>query len=179
MKGVVFTEFLKMVDEVFSPEMTELIIIESKVESHGVYTSVGTYPHTEILQLVTALHKRTGAPVRDLVNAFGKYLFNAFTEQYPHFFENQYSAFEFLKGVDGYIHAEVHKLYPEALTPSVIADQKGDKHLDIEYQSECPFAELAGGLLEACVEHFKEDINIERPFTGKDGCSAKFSLVRA
>ncbi|MEP3244248.1 MAG: heme NO-binding domain-containing protein [Sneathiella sp.] len=179
MKGVVFTEFLQMVDEVFSPEMTEMIIVDSDVESKGVYTTVGTYPHTEILALVVALHKRTGAEVSDLVHAFGKYLFISFTKHYPHFFENQSSAFEFLKGVDTYIHVEVNKLYPEANTPSVKAEEKGEGELEINYKSECPFAELANGLLEACIEHFQQDIKVERPFTGEDGCSAQFRLLQA
>lgn len=179
MKGVVFIELLAMVDEVFSQEMTELIILDSNVESKGIYTSIGTYPHTEILSLVVALHKRTGAEVSDLVHAFGKYLFKGFTRHYPHFFENQTSAFEFLKGVDSYIHVEVNKLYPEAKTPSVIAEQKNEGELEVSYKSECPFAELANGLLEACIEHFEQDIQIERPFTGEDGCSAKFRLVQA
>lgn len=50
MKGIVFTGFLEMVDEVFSPEITECIIESSNLKSGGIYTAVGTYDYTEIGQ---------------------------------------------------------------------------------------------------------------------------------
>ncbi len=44
MKGIVFTEFLDMVDSVYSPEVVEDIIEASELASAGPYTAVGTYP---------------------------------------------------------------------------------------------------------------------------------------
>lgn len=178
MKGVVFLELFKMVDEVFSPEMTEHLIEDAELSTNGVYTAVGTYSHTDILNLVVALSKRTGTPVGDLVHAFGKYLFKSFTVRYPHFFENQSDAFEFLKGVDKYIHVEVHKLYPEANTPSLKVQQPDYQTLKIQYSSQCPFAELANGLLHACVEHFQQEISIECLFTAENEQAAVFQLSK-
>ncbi|MCG8493027.1 MAG: heme NO-binding domain-containing protein [Sneathiellales bacterium] len=178
MKGEVFLEFFKMVDEVFSPEMTEHLIDDAELSTNGIYTAVGTYPPADILNLVVALSKRTDAPVGDLVHAFGKYLFNSFTIRYPHFFENQSDAFEFLKGVDDYIHVEVHKLYPEASTPKITVEQSTPHSMKLEYSSQCPFAELANGLLHACIEYFQQDINIERPFTAENGQAAEFQLSK-
>ena len=40
MKGIVFTEFLEMVEEKFDLETLDKIIINSKLPSEGVYTSV-------------------------------------------------------------------------------------------------------------------------------------------
>lgn len=178
MKGVVFTEFLKMVDEVFSPEMTEIIIEDADVASKGVYTSTGTYDYTEILQLVIALSNKTGAPVPDLVRTFGEYLFKSFVRIYPQFFEDQTSAFKFLKEVDSYIHIQVHKLYPEAQLPKIDFSELDTKTLELDYKSQCPFAELAHGLITACIEHFNEDITIARSHTAEDGTSAKFILTQ-
>ena len=178
MKGEVFLELFKMVDEVFSPEMTEHLIEDSELSTDGIYTAVGTYPHTDVLNLVVSLSKRTNTPVGELVYAFGKYLFNAFTVRYPHFFENQTDAFEFLKGVDEYIHVEVKKLYPEAKTPAIKVQQSDSKSLKLEYSSQCPFAELANGLLHGCIEYFQQDINIERPFTAENGQAAEFQLSK-
>jgi len=61
MKGIVFTEFLEMVEAKFSPEMTDRIITESKVPSGGAYSAVGTYDHEEIVALVQALSRATGS----------------------------------------------------------------------------------------------------------------------
>lgn len=49
MKGMIFTEFLEMVEEKFSMEMVDQILSESDLPSGGIYTSVGNYPHTEIV----------------------------------------------------------------------------------------------------------------------------------
>ncbi len=52
MKGIVFTEFLEMVEEKFSPELADRIVEEAELPSGGVYTTVGTYNHGEMIKLV-------------------------------------------------------------------------------------------------------------------------------
>jgi len=46
-----------------------------ELPSGGMYTSVGTYSHTELLSIVGRLSELTGVSVHDLVMAYGKYLF--------------------------------------------------------------------------------------------------------
>jgi len=43
MKGIVFTEFLELVENKFGLEMLDAIIEASNLESEGVYTRIGTY----------------------------------------------------------------------------------------------------------------------------------------
>ena len=83
MKGVVFTEFLDMVEQRFSPDMVDDIIEDANLPSGGAYTAVGTYPHDEMVALVVALSARSGAAVPDLLRAFGEYLFGRFVQGYP------------------------------------------------------------------------------------------------
>ena len=45
MKGIVFTEFFELVEDKFGLEVVQQIIDECKLESEGIYTSVGTYSH--------------------------------------------------------------------------------------------------------------------------------------
>ena len=58
MKGIVFCEFVEMMEQEFSGEMADEIISGAQLESGGAYTTVGTYDHHEMLTLVTRL-KRT------------------------------------------------------------------------------------------------------------------------
>ena len=78
MKGMVFTEFLEMVEETFSVEVVDQIIEASALSSHGVYTAVGSYDHAELLQLVTHLSEITGSGVPDLIasvwHLFGRFV---------------------------------------------------------------------------------------------------------
>ncbi|MBT6440017.1 MAG: hypothetical protein HOK72_09965, partial [Flavobacteriales bacterium] len=52
MKGVVFTEFLELVEKEFGLEIVQRIIDECDLATGGVYTSVGTYSHKEMFKMV-------------------------------------------------------------------------------------------------------------------------------
>ena len=83
MKGIVFTEFLEMVEQRFGLEMVDRIIDAAALDNDGAYTAVGTYPCRELLQLVGALAAATATPAPKLVRAFGHHLFGRFREAYP------------------------------------------------------------------------------------------------
>ena len=83
MKGIVFTEFIEMVEETFSMEMADEIIENAHLESGGAYTTLGTYDHREMLELVTQLSQSTGIPVPDLVRVFGIHLCGRFADNLP------------------------------------------------------------------------------------------------
>ena len=53
MKGIVFTEFLEMVEETIGLETVDYIIYKSELKSEGIYTSVGTYDFFEMLSLIS------------------------------------------------------------------------------------------------------------------------------
>ena len=116
MLGMVFTEFLDMVDERFPTEVADQLIslAEAQFTSRGIYTTVGNYDHSEMLLLVKQLSSETGIPVSDLVEAYGEHLFGRFRSRYPKFFEGIHDTFQFLEQIEGHIHKEVRMLYPSA-----------------------------------------------------------------
>ena len=178
MKGIVFKEFIQLVEDKFGEEMAETLITESQLESGGAYTSGGTYDHNEILSLVTLLGKKSGAEVPDLVKTFAHHLAKVFASSHPDFFAKD-NAFEFLKSVDDYIHIEVKKLYPDAETPSISFEDRGPDSMTLHYKSKRPFADLAEGLIEATIDYFKEDIEITtNQAENPSGTSRTFYLKR-
>ena len=179
MKGIVFTEFLEMVEDLFSPEIADRIIETSDLQSGGVYTAVGTYDHNELVQLVTQLSTATGIAVPHLLHTFGKHLFGRFVVSYPQFFGGVGSAFAFLEHVEGYMHVEVRKLYPNADLPRFEYDTSEPRRLMMIYRSTRPFADLAEGLISGCIEHFGEQIDIQREdLSDGQGTCARFSLTK-
>ena len=156
MKGIVFAEFLDMVDANFGETVTEEIIAESDLPSGGVYTAVGTYDHAEIVTLVMGLSGKTGLPVPDLVRAFGQHLLTRFAALYPDFFETGGDVLAFLERVDGYIHGEVRKLYPTATLPKLVTERTGAGDLVITYRSDRRMGDLAEGLITGAIAHFGE-----------------------
>jgi len=179
MKGVVFTEFLEMVEDRFSADMADDIIDAANLPSGGAYTAVGTYDHAEIVALVVALSERSGMEVRDLLLAFGEHLFGRFVKGYPAFFAGVSDAFSFLAGIEDIIHAEVRKLYPDAELPRFDTEHHDHHKLVLVYDSRRHFEDLAEGLMRGCVKHFGGGITIAREVLGDgDARRERFTLTR-
>jgi len=179
MKGVVFTEFMEMVESTFSADMVDDIIDDADLPSGGAYTAVGTYDHSEMVALVVALSKRSGMEVRDLLLAFGEYLFGRFVAGYPSFFVGATDAFKFLSGIEDIIHAEVRKLYPDAELPKFDVEHHDAQRLVLVYDSRRHFEDLAEGLMRGCIAHFGGGIAVAREVVGNgDARRERFVLTR-
>lgn len=175
MKGIVFTEFFEMVEQTFGYQMVDTIINKSELESDGVYTSIGTYPHSEIVQLLTQLSIETKIDPEALLKEFGKYIFSTFLNAYPQFFERSKNTFEFLTSIDNHIHVEVLKLYPDAHLPkfdSII----NDKNMIMIYKSDRMMSSFALGLIERTILHYKENLCVQMESLSKEGSEVKFTI---
>lgn len=180
MKGIVFREFIDMVESQFSLETADAIIAASTLSTGGAYTSVGTYPHEEMVSLVTHLSRETKTPVRDLLMHFGRHLFQRFAVVHPEHVLSYQSAFDLLRRLDGNIHVEVRKLYNGAELPSFTYQQLSDDSMVFVYSSHRKLADFAQGLIEGCIKHFGEDMRIEREDLPEDleGAHTRFTLSR-
>ena len=161
MKGMVFTEFLEMVEAKFSADMVDDIIADSDLPNGGAYTSVGTYDHAELVKMVVALSQRADIPAPTLVQVFGEHLFGRFNVLYPSFFAGITSALDFLEGIETVIHTEVRKLYPDAQLPQFECTRSADG-LHMRYSSPRHFGDLAEGLIKGAVAHFGGGIDVVR-----------------
>lgn len=162
MKGLVFTEFLKMVEETFSLDVVDKIIDAANLPNRGAYTSIGTYDYHELLSMVTHLSQLTGISVPELEMAYGKYLFKSLLSHHKDIVVNAGSCFKFLTFVNDHIHIEVKKLYPDAELPSFSYQMITPNKLILEYHSARPFADLAQGLILGCADYFGETIEIHK-----------------
>ncbi|MDP0491331.1 MAG: heme NO-binding domain-containing protein [Verrucomicrobiota bacterium JB023] len=162
MKGIIFTEFLTLVENQWDEDMVDDIIDDCDLPSGGAYTAVGTYDHKEIVDLVMALSARTQIEVPTLLQVYGKYLFSKLASHYPQFISKAGGVLEFLEGVEHYIHVEVRKLYPEAELPSFETSRLGPNQLEMIYRSSRHLDDVCHGLIEGCLEFFKVEGQIER-----------------
>lgn len=179
MKGMIFVELMEMVEEKFSAKTLQNIVDAADLPDGGAYTTVGTYDHRQLLRLVSCLSEAVDTPIPTLVQAFGQHLFQSLLRDYPQKFHGVKDAFEFVAMIDGNVHVEVLKLYPEAELPSFACERTGTDDLKLVYRSKRPFADLAHGMLTACVAHFGEPISIERQDEGViAGTQATFLLHR-
>ncbi|MBQ0937104.1 heme NO-binding domain-containing protein [Ideonella paludis] len=161
MLGMVFTEFLEMVEEGFGPDVADAILCDASPGHDGAYTAVGYYDHAELVAMVVALSGRTGIPVPDLVKAFGRHLLLRFTQVHPKMFQGAHSLFDLVARIDGHIHVEVHKLYSEATLPRFTVQDRSPERMTVLYQSPRGLHELAVGLLEGAAEHYGEACTVQ------------------
>lgn len=131
-----------------------------------------------IVSLVIQLSRLTRQSASNLVRGFGEHLFRRLFTLYPQFLDCIDNGRDFLRCVDGYVHMEVRKLYPEAELPSFYFHAAtGPGEVTLEYRSSRPFADLAEGLVLACIRHFGSTIEMERrDLPGPPGTAANFIL---
>lgn len=178
MKGVVFTEFLELVEDKFGAEVVDGILDGADLESQGAYTAVGTYDHVEMLTLVGRLSEATGIEAGDLVKVFGEYLFARLAAGHSELLGGISTTEEMLRSVHDVIHVEVLKLYPKAELPDFKFSNEADGRLSMHYKSSRGFADLAEGLMIGCGSHFGESIKIDREdLSSGAGTDVKFYIT--
>ncbi len=178
MKGIVFTEFLEMVESKFGLEVTDSIIENADLPSEGIYTSVGTYDFNEMVSLITNLSEEVKIPADELIYAFGLYLFNSLSKAHPEVIQSYKSPLGLLYSIEDHIHVHVKKLYPDAQLPTFKILEKSDTSISMIYSSSRGLYRLAHGLMEKTFEHFNGSANITYDLLKDDGTEVKFVIVQ-
>ncbi|MAM19426.1 MAG: heme NO-binding domain-containing protein [Christiangramia sp.] len=176
MKGIVFTEFLEMVEEKFGLEMVDDIIEKSDLASEGSYTAVGVYDFLEMQQLIVHLSAETGIPVQKLIYEYGRYFFDVLAQGHANIFARYASPIELLASVQDHIHVEVQKLYPGAELPTFEISKKDEKLLEMTYYSKNSLYMFAMALMEKTFEFFKKTPVIDYNLVEADGSQVKFII---
>ncbi len=176
MKGIVFVELLKMAEDAFGEDVVDSVLDKAELENDGGFTSVGNYPCSELVKIVEAFSDHSGLSADVLQRKFGHWMMEHFGKHYPNFFENKTSSFELLEAVDGEIHVEVRKLYPDAELPRFETTMISDSEMEMAYSSPRPLVSFCHGLIEASVEHFDQTAEINRGNTVAENNETVFQI---
>lgn len=175
MKGVVFSEFLEFVEARHGADMVDDIIEASG--AGGAYTTVGTYPHAELVALATQLCQRTGQTMPEMLRRFGRHMAGVFERSFADYFARSTNLFEFLASVDDHIHVEVRKLYPDAELPTFEVAERDAQRLVLDYRSPRRMEALAVGLIEGAASHFGTTVDVATSALGDGGTRIAIRLV--
>ncbi|GAA3629402.1 heme NO-binding domain-containing protein [Flavivirga jejuensis] len=176
MKGIVFTEFLDLVEDKFGLEMVDEIINKSNLESGGVYTSVGTYKFSEMLQLLNHLSTNTGISIDDLLLVYAEHFFSVLKTSYPEILETYKDPIEMISSIENHIHIEVRKIYPDAELPTFEVLEKTGHSIIMIYKSSRAMHHFGLGLMNKTFEHFNTAATIELEKIKEDGTEVKFII---
>jgi len=179
MKGIVFTEFLGLVEDKFGLEMVDKIIESSELKSNGVYTSVGTYDFSEMLQLLTHLSTNTGISSDDLLLVYGEHFFSVLQESYAGLLNTYSDPIELLASIENHIHVEVRKIYPDSELPTFEVIEKDNEHLTMIYKSSRAMHAFGLGLMRKTFEHFNSTGTIDLEKIKADGTEVKFLINKS
>lgn len=178
MKGIVFVELLAMAEETFGEDVVDRVVEAAALPSGGAFTTVGNYPCEELMTLIHGFSAHSGIPGAELQRLFGHWMMQTFDRHYPQFFTGRTGSLDMLEAIEGDIHVEVRKLYPEADLPSFHAVRPGPGALDLTYTSPRPLADFCQGLVEASVKQFGETADIQRHDRNADGLTVSDFKIR-
>ena len=176
MNGIVFTEFLDLVEDKFGLEMVDKIIAQSKLESEGVYTAIGTYRFSEMLQLLQNLSTNTGISTDNLLLVYGEHFFSVLEDSYPGLLATYKDPIEMLASIENHIHIEVRKIYPDAELPTFIVVKKTENSLIMIYKSSRAMHHFGLGLMNKTFEHFNSTAKIVLEKIKDDGTEVRFII---
>ena len=176
MKGIVFTEFLELVEDKFGLEMVDNIISNSELESGGIYTAVGTYSFSEMLQLLQHLSKNTGISIDNLLLVYAEHFFGVIEESYPGLLASYKDPIEMISSIENHIHVEVRKIYPDAELPTFEVVEKTENSLIIIYKSSRAMHHFGLGLMNKTFEHFNSTAEIVLEKIKEDGTEVRFLI---
>ncbi len=176
MKGIIFTEFLELVEEKFGLAMVDKIINQSNLESDGIYTAVGTYEFSEMLQLISHLSENTDISVDDLLMVYSEHLFKALIKAHPNLVEHYKDPMNLLASIENHIHVEVQKIYPEAQLPTFELEERTETKMVMVYKSDKALYMLGKGLMLETFKLFGVPANIDFEKLNEAGTEVRFII---
>ena len=178
MKGIVFTEFMAHVETHHGLVFLEDMIDECDAETKGAYTTVGTYPCSELVKLIGTLSEKTGEDISEIITGFGRQLAVSFKNSFPQYYKDD-DYFDFVECVESRIHIDVRKLYPDAELPEFKTISRSGTELVVDYISARKLEHLALGLLEASAAHFDETVSVSMaPYMNGETRIVRFTIGR-
>lgn len=159
MKGLVFTTFYNFCETHHGADVLDEVIEAADLPHGGAYTSVGTYPFTEMVSLITALVRISGKPPNVTLEEFGVHCFARWVQNWPAQFEGR-TLFDVLAGIDDFHEKEVRKLYPDAELPSFRVESRTVTQLVLGYRSCKPLVDLAAGVIKGAASHLGEKVRL-------------------
>ena len=178
MKGIIFTEFLDMVEHHYGLSVVDEIIQKSEGVSNGVYTSVGTYEFNEMVALLVALGEVVSKDIQELLYVFGLYLFSSLGAAHPEVIRSYKTPMPLIAAIEDHIHVHVKKLYPDAALPSFLILEKSANKLVLVYKSSRGLYSLAHGLIVSAFDHYNKQVRVQLQLLKEDGTEVKFTVVQ-
>jgi len=160
MKGIVFNLLEELVRRDFGEDTWDDLLDAAQVD--GAYTSLGSYPDTDLQRLVTVASQRLRLSPETIVRWLGRESIPVLAARYPGFFRPHTETSSFLLSLNDIIHPEVRKLYPGADVPVFDFDLSHAPEIRMRYDSHRRMCSFAEGLIEGSAHYFREQVEMHQ-----------------
>lgn len=167
MKGLIFNLLEDAVSDEYGADTWDEFLLSAGVE--GSYTSLGSYPDEQFNLLLRSTAVHLGKSSEDVLRWFGISAIPRLADRYPVFFEPHANTRSFLLTLNDIIHAEVRKLYPDAMVPSFRFDTSVPDCLLMTYSSKRQLCSLAEGFVLGAAGYYQESIDFEHTKCARRG----------
>ena len=160
MKGIVFNAAEQVVVDEFGEDAWEAILADTGLT--GAYTSLGTYPDSDLSAIVVAASDRLGIPVDDVLRFVGRHGLAYLSDRHPQYLQAHDSPTSFLHSLNSVVHPEIRKIMPEASPPDFRAMDADRGSLLLEYRSQRGLCMLAEGFALGVGDHYGYDFDVRQ-----------------
>ncbi len=179
MKGLIFNLLESAVVQAHGEDTWDQLLDRAGLE--GAWTSVGSYPHQDLLAVVGAAAALWDWSRDDVIRWFGRAAIPPLAAAYPAFFTSHASTFPFLRTLNDVHHLEVLKVYPDADLPVFAFDpRREDGTLIMRYSSARALCTFGEGLIHGAGDYFGEALTVAQPqcvHRGDETCVLQISAL--
>jgi len=167
MKGVIFNLFERVVSDEVGTQVWSQIVDGSGVRS--AYDDDGTYSHEELLDLVRETAIALSKTTDETLVWFGRRSIPLLAGLFPTLFAGPTSTVPFVMSLNGTVHPEVRRRFPDAYVPTFDMEQAATNTLIIGYSSYRDLCRFAEGMLLGTADLFGEDATVEHFHCQRNG----------
>jgi len=161
MKGVVFNIVEEIVRSEHGEDAWDSLLDGAGLT--GAYTSLGTYPDSDMAALVEVACRALGVGEADLLRHLGRQGFPRLSGRNPEIMIGFANARSLLLGLNSVIHPEVRKVYPGADVPVFVVAADNPDSVSLVYQSKRGLCHFAEGLALGVGDTFGEALEVTQP----------------
>lgn len=167
MKGIVFNLLEEVVTAHHGADTWDDLLDNAGLS--GAYTSLGSYPDSDMENLVVTAANMLQLSTDDVLCWFGQHAIALLAQRYPIFFTNHQTTRSFLLTLNNIIHPEVKKMYKGAEVPVFDFNDSDEHTLVMGYHSARQLCPLAEGFTRGAAAYFKETVQFTHAACMREG----------
>ena len=171
MHGIIFAELRKYV-EARSGGNGWSTLLEKAGLRGKLYMSVGEYPDSEVVALVTAASVVTGHSIAATLEDFGEFITPSLMGMYGHLMKPDWRALDVIENTERTVHSVVRVQDPGAKPPKLRTARLSPEEVILIYDSPRQLCGLAKGIGKGLAKHFNETLLISETRCMQKGASS-------